>query len=164
MAFILATVGRLALAALFVLAGLSKIISVTDSIPYTIAASDVPGAFVLGVGIFEVVAGLLLAVGFASRLTSLVLIAYLVLATIVAHSQVTDPTQLALAMKNLAIVGGLAMMAAYAQLRSHVGVLEERHKRYDAEERAARAEGRAEARETVVEERRDTRVMRPGDV
>ena len=144
MATTLAILGRIGLALLFILAGLNKLIDPAGTAATMEAGSPFPGSLALGVGIFEVVAGLMLAVGFMTRLTAFVLIGFTALATIFFHSEVTDPVQQALAIKNVAIMGGLAMVAAYAQLRSRVGTLEERHKRYDAEERAAVAEAKAE--------------------
>ena len=164
MATTLAILGRLALAALFILAGLNKLIDPSGTAELMEAQSPFPGSLAMGVGIFEIVAGLLLAVGFMTRLTAFVLIGFTALATIFFHSAITDPVQQALAVKNLAIMGGLAMVAAYAQLRSRIKVLEERHGRHDAETRAARAEGQAEGRadaHPAVHD--DARATRPDD-
>jgi putative oxidoreductase len=94
--------------------------------------------------VFEIVAGLVLASGFMTRIASLALIVFTALATLFFHEKVTDQVQAAMALKNLAIIGGLLMVFAYGQVRGRIGVVDERAKRLDAEVRAAHAEGKAE--------------------
>ena len=57
----------------------------------------------------------------------------------------------------LAVIGGLLMVFAYGQVRGQVGVWRERDRAHDAEIKAARAEGKAEATTTVVHDDRPTR-------
>ena len=145
MAQIAAIVGRILIAALFVFAGFGKIMDPAGTAQYMEAMSPFPGNLAMAVGIFEVVAGLILATGFMARLVSAVLIGFTLLATLFFHRAVTDPMQATMALKNLAIVGGLLMVFAYGHVRGRIGLMDEREKRYDAEVRAAHAEGRAEA-------------------
>ena len=145
MAQIAAIVGRILIAVLFVFAGFGKIMDPAGTAQNMEAMSPFPGNLAMAVGIFEVVAGLLLASGFASRLVAAVLIGFTALATLFFHRQVTDPMQATMALKNLAIIGGLLMVFAYGQVRGRIGVIDERDKRFDAEVRAAHAEGKAEA-------------------
>lgn len=144
MATIAALVGRILLGALFVFAGLGKVMDTAGTAAYMEAESPFPGGLALAVGVFEIVAGLVLASGFMTRIASLALVGFTALATLFFHEQVTDPTQAAMALKNLAIIGGLLMVFAHSQLRSRIDVVDERAKRLDAEVRAARAEGKAE--------------------
>ena len=144
MATIAALIGRILLGALFVFAGLGKVMDPAGTAAYMEAESPFPGSLALAVGAFEIVAGLVLASGFMTRLASLLLIGFTVLATLFFHEKVTDPAQAAMALKNVAIIGGLLMVFAYGQLRGHIGVVDERSKRLDAEVRAAHAEGKAE--------------------
>ena len=65
------------------------------------------------------------------------------------HNEFADPLQGTLALKNLAIMGGLLMTFAYGQVRGTFDYMRERRKTYDAELRAARAEGRAEGATTA---------------
>ena len=110
-----------------------------------------------GVGVFEIVAGLVLASGFMTRIASVALIVFTALATLFFHERVTDQAQAAMALKNLAVIGGLLMVFAYGQVRGQVGLWRERDRAHDAEIKAARAEGKAEATTTVVHDDRPTR-------
>ncbi|MCH2486300.1 MAG: DoxX family protein [Erythrobacter sp.] len=144
MATIAAIVGRICLALLFILSGLNKVMDPASTAEYITAQTALPGSLAMPTGIFEIVAGLILANGFMTRLASAVLAGFTVLTILLFHFQVTDPAQAQAALKNLAIVGGLLMVFAYGQVRGRIGTLSERDKRLEAEVKAARAEGRAE--------------------
>lgn len=150
MASIAALIGRILLGGLFVFAGLGKVMDPAGTAAYMEAESPFPGSLALAVGVFEIVAGLVLASGFLARIASLVLIVFTALATLFFHEQVTDPAQATMALKNIAIIGGLLMVFAYGQLHSHIAVIDERAKRLDAEVRAAHAEGKAEGAATAA--------------
>ena len=105
MATIAALIGRILLGALFVMAGLGKVMDPAATAAYMEAESPFPGSLALAVGVFEVVAGLILASGFMTRLASLALLVFTALATLFFHEQVTDQTQAAMALKNVAIIG-----------------------------------------------------------
>jgi putative oxidoreductase len=143
MSLIAAVIGRLLMAVMFVVSGLQKI---ADPGPTAqmLAGTNLPGNLALPTGIFEVVAGILLAIGLMTRLVSIVLFVFVGLTIFFFHNDFTDPLQGTLALKNLAIMGGLLMTFAYGQVRGTFDYMRERRKTYDAELRAARAEGRAE--------------------
>lgn len=61
----------------------------------------------------KVIAGLAIIVGYRVGLASALLISFTILATMVAHTDFSDPTQITAALKNLAIVGGLLYLMAY---------------------------------------------------
>lgn len=159
MATITAILGRILLGALFVFAGAGKVMDTAATAAYIEAESPFPGSLALFVGIFEILAGLVLASGFMTRLSSLALIGFTALATLFFHEKVTDQAQAAMALKNLAVIGGLLMVFAYGQVRDRVGVIDERAKRLDAEVKAAHAEGKAEGATAAVA--RDSRPTRP---
>lgn len=144
MATLAAIIGRILIGALFILAGLNKVMDTGATAEYIEGMTSLPGALALPTGIFEIAAGLLLASGIGTRIAAAALIGFTALATILFHSQVTDPTQAQMALKNLAIMGGLLMVFAYGQVRGRIGTWRERDKRHDAELEAARAEGKAE--------------------
>ncbi len=144
MAMIAAIIGRILLGALFVFSGFGKVLDASGTAAYMDAESPFPGSWALGVGVFEIVLGLILASGFMTRIASLVLVGFTVVVTIFFHEQVTDQMQAAMALKNLAIIGGLLMVFAYGQLRGTADLWRERDRAHDAEVRAARADGRAE--------------------
>lgn len=144
MASIAAIIGRVLLGLLFILAGAGKLMDPAGTAAYMEAQSPFPGSMALAVGAFELIAGLVLASGFFTRLTALALIGFTALATLFFHSQVSDPAVAQQALKNLAVIGGLLMVFAYGQVRGRMGVLHERDKRHDAEIKAAHAEGKLE--------------------
>jgi putative oxidoreductase len=148
MSMIAAVIGRLLIAVMFVVSGLQKI---ADPGPTAqmLTATNLPANFATPTGVFELVAGLLLAIGLMTRLVAIVLFAFVGLTIFFFHNQFTDPLQGTLALKNVAIMGGLLMTFAYGQVRGTFDYMRERRKTYDAELRAARAEGLAEGATTA---------------
>lgn len=118
MATIAAIIGRILLGVLFVFAGLGKVLDVDGTAQFIETSSVLPGSLAMPTGVFEIAAGLILASGFGTRLSALVLIGFTALATLFFHYQVTDAQVAQAALKNLALIGGLAMVFAYAQLRA----------------------------------------------
>ena len=108
------------------------------------AATNLPASLVVPVGVFELVAGVLLAIGLMTRLVSLLLAAWTLLTIFFFYNQFTDPVEGPLAAASMAIIGGLLMTFAYGHMRGSYDHMRERRRTYDAELRAARAEGRAE--------------------
>lgn len=143
MSTIVAVIGRLLLAVMFIVSGLQKI---ADPGPTAemLASTNLPASLALPTGVFEFVAGLLLAIGLMTRLVSIVLAAFVALTIFFFHNEFADPLQGTLALKNIAIIGGLLMTFAYGQVRGTFDHMRERRRTHDAELRAARAEGRAE--------------------
>lgn len=150
MAIIAAIIGRILLGALFVFAGFGKVMDTAATAAYMEAQSPLPGSLALAVGVFEIIAGLVLASGFMTRLASALLIGFTALATLFFHEQISDQTQAAMALKNLAIIGGLLMVFAYGQVRGQIGTWRERDRAHEAEVKAAHAEGKAEGATAVV--------------
>lgn len=156
MAWIAAIVGRLCLAVLFVFAGVGKLSDPAGTAQYITSTTTLPGSLAMPTGVFEIVAGLLLGIGFMTRLVAIVLAGFVAVATLLFHSEITDPLQAQMALKNLAIIGGLLMVFAYGQVSWRLDTWRERNKRHDAEVAAARAEARADALDhnrTVVVDR-----------
>jgi putative oxidoreductase len=164
MSMIAALIGRILLAVIFIVSGIGKII---DPAPAAgmMASVGLPANMALGVGIFELVAGLLLAIGLMTRLVSIVLFVYVGLTILFFHSALADPSQQVNALKNLAIMGGMLMVFAYGQMRWSYDHWRARDKLREADIRLAHAEGKAEGateaagnhtttvvREPVVEE------------
>lgn len=163
MSAIAATIGRILLGVLFIISGLQKIFAPASTAAYIESTTTLPGSLALPTGIFELVAGVLLAIGLMSRLVSIVLAVFVALTIMFFHNALTDPTQATQALKNVALIGGLLMVFAYGQMRwsydhikaerrGEIALREAEHRTHDAELAAARAEGRAEASGTVVTE------------
>lgn len=109
-----AATGRLFLAVLFLSSGLGKIAApaMTQAL---IAAAGLP-APLLAYGaaiVVEVGGGVLLLIGYRSRLAALALAAFTLLAAVAFHADFGDQNQLIHFLKNLAIAGGLMQVAAF---------------------------------------------------
>lgn len=112
-------VGRLLLALLFVPAGVMKITGFSGTVGY-IASVGLPLASlgaVLAI-VVEVGAGLALAVGWRTRWAALVLAAFTLVATVLFHNFWAMPADQAFVQqlmffKNIAVVGGLLVVAAF---------------------------------------------------
>jgi putative oxidoreductase len=112
-------VGRLLLALLFVPAGVMKITGFSGTVGY-IASVGLPLASlgaVLAI-VVEVGAGLALAVGWRIRWAALVLAAFTLVATVLFHNFWAMPADQAFVQqlmffKNIAVVGGLLVVAAF---------------------------------------------------
>jgi putative oxidoreductase len=107
-------VGRIFLATLFLLSGLSKLGSAAATTAYIASAGlPLPGvAYVLTV-VVEIGGGLLLLVGYQARLAAAVLALFTLAAAIIFHSNFADQNQMVHFLKNVAITGGLLQVAAW---------------------------------------------------
>lgn len=110
----ISTLGRVLLAALFLMSGLSKLGSAAATTAYIASAGlPLPGvAYILTV-IVEVGGGLLLLVGLQARLAAAVLAVFTVAAALFFHSNFADQNQMVHFLKNFAIAGGLLQVAAW---------------------------------------------------
>lgn len=157
MSKIAAIIGRILIALIFVVSGLGKLMDVSGTAAM-IAGVGLPSSLAIPTGLFELIAGLCLASGFMVRLVSVLLAGFSALAILFFHSQLGDPLQRVMLLKDLAIIGGLALAFAHSQMWGHYyaitrqrrGELEARdadERVHEAELRAARAEAAAEVLE-----------------
>jgi putative oxidoreductase len=114
----LVVAGRVLLALMFVMAGFSKLGNIAGTAGY-IASAGLPMATVLAVatGLLELGAGLALAVGFHARWAALALGLFTLFASVLFHKFWAVPAdqqfvQQLMFMKNLAVSGGMFMVAA----------------------------------------------------
>lgn len=114
----LAVVGRVLLALIFITSGFGKLGNLEGTAGY-IASVGLPagGALALAAGLLEVVAGIALVIGFKARWAALSLGAFTLVAALVFHRYWAMPAeqqfmQQLLFMKNLAIAGGLFLVAS----------------------------------------------------
>lgn len=158
MSMIAALIGRILLAVIFIVSGIGKMI---DPAPAAgmMAAAGLPANMAMEVGVFELVAGLLLAIGLMTRLVSIVLLVYVGLTILFFHNALADPAQQVNALKNLAIMGGMLMVFAYGQMRWSYDHWRSRAKLHETEVRLAHAEGKAEGA-TAAAEHTTTTVVR----
>lgn len=105
--------GRVLLSIMFILAGYSKLTAIAGTAGWFESLGiPAPTLAVIASGLVELVGGLALLVGFKTRLAALVLAAFTVAATLIAHLNLADQMQQLLFMKNLAVTGGFLVLAA----------------------------------------------------
>jgi putative oxidoreductase len=102
--------GRLLLAALFILEGWSKFRGYDAAVAY-MDRYGVPGVLLPAVIALELGAGLMLALGWRTRLAALALAGFCVVAAVLFHNQLSDRFQLLHFEKDLAVAGGLLVLA-----------------------------------------------------
>jgi putative oxidoreductase len=114
----LALIGRVLLALMFVKAGFGKLGNIDGTAAY-IASGGLPLPAVLAVlvGLFELLAGAALAVGFKARWVALALGVFTLLASVLFHrfwavSAERQMVQQLFFLKNMAVAGGMFMVAA----------------------------------------------------
>ncbi|MCF4097756.1 DoxX family protein [Maritalea mediterranea] len=100
-------VARILMSLIFIMAGFSKLTAAAATAGYFEALGiPVPGLSVYLVGLFEVIAGLAVLVGFKARIAALLLAVFCVASGFMAHFQPADQAQMTSFMKNLAMAGG----------------------------------------------------------
>lgn len=145
---IAALAGRILLSLLFIISGLGKLFDLGGA-QQALAGVGLTPDLALPVALFELVGGVALMFGVATRLFAVLLAGFTLLTILFFHHNVLDHTQVVEALKNLGLAGGLLALFAHRQVAwSYDGLLARRDREAaarDAEMRAARAEGRAEA-------------------
>jgi len=155
MSTLAAVIGRICIAMLFIVSGGNKLVN-TAPTEAAMAAVGLPAGFAIAVGLFEIAAGLCLAVGFMTRIAAILLAGFTGLAILFFHNRFNEPEVAMAALIHLALIGGLLLVFAHSQIwwsydnmrRTRRVELNDRtteDRARDAEVRAARAEGRAEA-------------------
>jgi uncharacterized membrane protein YphA (DoxX/SURF4 family) len=105
---------RTFLTVIFLKSGIDKVLDPSAAQQY-MAAHGIPltGLFLVGAIIFELVGALSVLLGYKARWGAIALIVFLIPTTLIFHTKFFDPMQVGQLMKNLAILGGLAMVAYY---------------------------------------------------
>ena len=105
-------IARVFLGHIFLLAGVSKISAYEGTQGY-MEAMGLPGALLPLVILLEVGGGLAIIVGWKSKWVSIALAAFTVIAAAIFHNNFADQMQMILFMKNVAIAGGLMLLAVH---------------------------------------------------
>lgn len=100
---------RILMAAIFVLSGLSKLGNPEANAAY-MKAEGLPEFFVYPVGLFELLAGIAVILGWRTRHAALALSGFCLLTGIVAHLHPDDQIQMIMFMKNLSMAGGFLLL------------------------------------------------------
>jgi putative oxidoreductase len=106
------TIGRIFLALIFILAGLGKIPAPEGTIGY-MEAFGVPAILFWPTVAVEVIGGILLLVGFQTRLAAFALGGFTLVAALIFHNDFANQMEMTAFLKNLAIVGGMLYVIAY---------------------------------------------------
>ncbi|WP_310531829.1 DoxX family protein [Novosphingobium sp.] len=154
MSAFVAAIGRILIALLFIVSGANKLMA-----PGVAAAGfaqmGMSQSLVVPVAIFELAAGICLAIGIVTGIAATALAVFTALTIVMVHNQFSDPAQVPVILSHVALVGGLFMVIAhklslwqYDRMRlsreRDRSKLDSETARHDAELRAARAEGRAD--------------------
>ena len=104
--------GRTLMAVMFLKTGVGKITAYAGTQAY-MAAAGVPGTLLPFVIALEVLGGLALIAGYRTRLVSIALAVFTVMAGLLFHNQLADQMQQVMFLKNLAIAGGFLILAVH---------------------------------------------------
>ena len=107
-------IGRLLLAAIFLISGIGKLLNPAGTIGYISAVGlPLPELGLALAVIVEIGGGLLLIAGYQTRIVALALAVFTLTAAIIFHSNFGDQNQTIHFLKNVAIVGGLLQVFAF---------------------------------------------------
>ena len=101
---------RSLMAAIFILAGLSKITGYEGNLAY-MASAGVPGFLLPAVIALEILGGIALVIGLQTRLAALGLAVFSISSALLFHFDLADQMQFIQFFKNLAMAGGLLLLA-----------------------------------------------------
>ena len=105
--------GRVLLGSIFLMAGFSKIGAGYAGTAGYMDSMGIPGSLLPLVIILEIVGGLMIITGFKANWAGYALAGFSLVAGIIFHSNFADQMQSILFMKNLAITGGLLLLAIH---------------------------------------------------
>ncbi|ODT05469.1 MAG: hypothetical protein ABS58_15595 [Mesorhizobium sp. SCN 65-20] len=105
--------GRVLLSVIFILAGYAKLTAIAGTAGWFGSIGlPFPTVTTVVVGAVELVAGIAVLVGYQTRIAAIVLGLFTLAATAIAHTDFADQVQMMFLQKNLAIAGGLFVLAA----------------------------------------------------
>lgn len=106
--------GRIMLALIFILAGVGKIMDPAGTTGY-MQMMGVPSLLLWPTIALEVLGGIAIAIGFKTQYASFALAGFSVLAAVLFHANFADKMQMILFLKNIAMAGGLLLLATSAR-------------------------------------------------
>ncbi|MBA3447988.1 MAG: DoxX family protein [Pseudaminobacter sp.] len=110
----LIALGRVLLSVIFILAGFGKLTGIAGTAGWFGSIGlPFPTAVAVLVGLLELFGGLAILVGFQTRIAAIALAVFTIAATLIAHLDLADQVQFLFFQKNLAIAGGLLVLAAF---------------------------------------------------
>lgn len=113
-AAVLPFVGRVAIAAIFLLSGFAKIADPAGNLAYIGSVGlPFPQLALAGAILVEIVGGIALILGYRTRLVAAVLALFSLATAVTFHAQFDDANQFIHFFKNIAMAGGLAQIVAF---------------------------------------------------
>jgi putative oxidoreductase len=109
-----AAAGRVLMSIIFLLSGFQKLATFSGTAAY-MASQGLPApdlAALLAI-VVECIGGLLVLIGYRTRIVGLVLAAWCIATALIAHANFADPNQMVHFLKNLAMAGGFLQLAAF---------------------------------------------------
>jgi putative oxidoreductase len=103
-------IGRIMLAAIFVMAGVGKMADPAGTVGY-MTAMGVPSLLLYPTIALEIFAGLAIMAGYKVRYAAIALAVFSVVAAVIFHNNFADKMQMILFMKNIAMAGGLLILS-----------------------------------------------------
>jgi putative oxidoreductase len=111
---VMALVGRVLLAAIFIILGFAKISGFAVMSDFAAANGvPMPDVAIMVAIVVELVGGLMIALGWKTKLAAFAVILFLIPVTYYFHTNFADPMQMTMFLKNLSIMGGLFFLKAY---------------------------------------------------
>jgi len=107
-----APIGRLLLAIMFLMSGLSKIGNFAGTQGY-MEAMGVPGALLPLAIALEVLGGLAIIIGWQTKIASVALASFCVVSAALFHNDFSNQSEMIMFMKNVTIAGGFLLLIAH---------------------------------------------------
>ncbi|MEM9104732.1 MAG: DoxX family protein [Pseudomonadota bacterium] len=106
-------IARVLLSIIFIMGGLGKLGDAAGTAAYFDSVGlPMPGILAWLVGIFELVAGLAVLVGFMTAPAAYLLALFCIASAVIAHTDFSNQAEIIMFMKNLAIAGGYLVLGA----------------------------------------------------
>lgn len=111
---VVALAGRILIALLFLQSGIEKFVYYAATLDYMAKAGlPFPQALLVASGVFETACALAIIAGWKTRWAALGLLLWMIPVTWIFHSPAQGQEQMIHFMKNVAIIGGIALLAAF---------------------------------------------------
>ena len=103
-----ALLGRLLLSAMFIMAGINKVVGGGEGTTQYMEAAGVPGFLFWPAALFEVIAGLMILAGYQTRIVAYLLAGFCLVTAFVFHAE-----EQVMMLKNITIAGGFLILARF---------------------------------------------------
>jgi putative oxidoreductase len=109
-----AAAGRVLMSIIFLLSGFQKLSGFSGTAAYMASEGlPAPDLAALVAIVVECIGGLLVLIGYRTRVVGLVLAVWCIATALIAHDNFADPNQVVHFLKNLAMAGGFLQLAAF---------------------------------------------------